>query len=410
MPNSNPLSVGIVGAGTAGLAAAIALARVGHRVTVFEKHAALAPLGAGVLIQPQGVAALDMLGVGAAFRGASVPVTGLLGTCHRNWTLVDIRYEETPARGVSRLALSQVLLDAALPLGVRIKFNSPVDRILSGGSTASVHVGSTVCAFDLVVIADGAASTLPAQAGLAVASTVYEWGALWAMFDVAHWADEALLEQRYHGTRKMFGLMPTDCVAGKLRLSMFWSLPCRDYPEWRARPLEDWKAELLALWPNSAPVVNQIVSHDQFAFATYRHARARRLANGPVCVIGDAAHSMSPQLGLGTTLAVQDALALADAVGEHGAIAGAAMYSTRRLGVVHNYQLLSKALTPCFQAHGRGLWRDVLFAAGLKIPGIKKLMYRSIAAPASGSIKQTSSDTAGGLRSDRAGSNTGRQA
>lgn len=409
MPNSNPLNVGIVGAGTAGLAAAIALARVGHRVTVFEKHATLAPLGAGVLIQPQGVAALDTLGVGSAFRGASVPVTGLLGTCHRNWTLVDIRYEETPARGVSRLALSQVLLDAARPLGVRIRFSSPVDRILSDGSSASVHVGSTVCAFDLVVIADGAGSALPAQAGLAVASTVYEWGALWAMFDVAHWADEALLEQRYYGTRKMFGLMPTDYVAGKLRLSMFWSLPCRDYPAWRARPLEDWKAELLALWPDSAPVVSQIVSHDQFAFATYRHARARRLANGPVCVIGDAAHSMSPQLGLGTTLAVQDALALADAVGERGAIAGAAMYSRRRLGVVHNYQLLSKALTPCFQAHGRGLWRDVLFAAGLRIPGIKKLMYRSIAAPAS-SIEQTSSDTGDGLRSDRARSETGRQA
>jgi len=324
-------------------------------------------------------------------------VTGLLGTCHRNWTLVDIRYEETPARGVSRLALSQVLLDAALPLGVCIRFGSPVDRIVADGSRASVHVGGTACTFDLVVIADGAASTLPAQAGLAVASTVYEWGALWAMFDVAHWPDAALLEQRYHGTHRMFGLMPTASVSGKLRLSMFWSLPCCDHAAWRARPIEDWKAELLALWPDSAPVVDQIVDHDQFAFATYRHARARRLANGPVCVIGDAAHSMSPQLGLGTTLAVQDALALADAVGERGAIAGAALYSARRLGVVRNYQLLSKGLTPCFQAHGSGLWRDVLFAAGLKIPGIRKLMYRSIAAPPS-VPGRNSSETVDGVR------------
>ncbi|MGO4479482.1 FAD-dependent oxidoreductase [Massilia sp. 2TAF26] len=84
MPNSNPLRVGIVGAGTAGLAAAIALPRAGHHVTVFEKHAGMASLGAGVLIQPQGIAAFEMLGVGKAFHDASVPVTGLLGTCHRN--------------------------------------------------------------------------------------------------------------------------------------------------------------------------------------------------------------------------------------------------------------------------------------------------------------------------------------
>ena len=399
MLNSNPLRVGIVGAGTAGLAAAVALARAGHSLTVFEKHAAMAPLGAGLLIQPQGVAALDALGVGAAFHAASVPVTRLLGSCHRNWTLVDIAYDEREARGVSRTALSQVLHDAALALGVQIRYDSPVDRIVADGATAVVHVRDTTSTFDLVVIADGAASTLPAQVGLAVASTVYEWGALWAMFDVEGWTGEALLEQHYHGTRKMFGLMPTARVDGKLRLSMFWSLPCRDYAAWNARALQDWKEELLALWPGSRPVVDQIVSHDQFALATYRHARARRLASGPVCMIGDAAHSMSPQLGLGSTLAVQDALALADAVQEHGAVKGAALYSKRRLCAVRNYQLLSKALMPCFQMEGGGLWRDVLFAAGLKIPGVQHLMYRSIAAPAH-ALKKIPPDAVTALRRD----------
>jgi 2-polyprenyl-6-methoxyphenol hydroxylase-like FAD-dependent oxidoreductase len=200
---------------------------------------------------------------------------------------------------------------------------------------------------------------------------------------VEHWPGGELLEQRYQSTRKMFGLMPTARVDGKLRLSMFWSLPRSEYAGWKARPLEDWKAELLALWPASKPVVDQITHHDQFAFATYRHARAQRLAKGPVCVIGDAAHAMSPQLGLGATLAVQDALALAGAVAEHGPIAGAANYSDERLCEVRGYQMLSKALTPCFQAHGSGLWRDLLFALGLKMPGVQRLMYRSIAAPPS---------------------------
>jgi 2-polyprenyl-6-methoxyphenol hydroxylase-like FAD-dependent oxidoreductase len=377
-----PLEIGIVGAGTAGLAAAIAFARAGHAVTVFEKHKLLTPLGAGLLIQPQGVAALDALGVGAPFHAASVPVDRLLGTCHRNWTLVDVPYAEAEARGVSRAALSQLLLEAALAAGAGVRYDSPVDAIACSGEQADLEVQGRVSSFDLAVIADGAASRLPAQVGLAVASRAYEWGALWAMFDVADWPGDTLLEQRYHSTRKMFGLMPTARVDGKLRLSMFWSLPCNEYEAWKARSLDSWKDELLGLWPQSAPVVSQIHSHDQFTFASYWHARAKRLARGPVCVIGDAAHAMSPQLGLGATLAVQDALALADAVREHGAVGGGASYSRRRLFAVRAYQALSKALTPCFQAHGGGLWRDALFAAGLKVPGMQRLMYRSIAAPA----------------------------
>jgi 2-polyprenyl-6-methoxyphenol hydroxylase-like FAD-dependent oxidoreductase len=380
-PESSRSRIGIIGAGTAGLAAAIALARAGHAVTVFEKHEQLASLGAGLLIQPQGVAALDALGVGAVFRAASVPVTRLLGTCDRDWTLVDIPYHESEARGVSRAALSLLLLDAALAAGVRIRYGAAVDAVLLRDGLAQVVAHGDEHRFDLVAIADGAGSRLPAQVGLAVASTTYEWGALWAMFDVEHWPGETLLEQRYQSTRKMFGLMPTARVDGKLRLSMFWSLRCDAYEDWKRRPLAHWKDELLALWPGAAPVVGQIVSHGQFAFATYRHARARRLANGRVCVIGDAAHAMSPQLGLGATLAVQDALALARAVEEHGALAGAAAYARRRWCAVRGYQAFSKALTPCFQADGGGLWRDLLFAGVLKVPGARRLMYRSIASP-----------------------------
>jgi hypothetical protein len=48
---------------------------------------------------------------------------------------------------------------------------------------------------------------------------------------------------------------------------------------------------------------------------------------------------------------------------------------------VRAYQLLSRALTPCFQSHGNGWWRDILFASGLAIPGVQKLMHRSVAEP-----------------------------
>ena len=375
------LAIGIIGAGSAGLAAAIAFARNGHKVVVFEKHPSITPLGAGILIQPQGVRALEELGVGSRFSEASVPVNQLLGICHRGWRLVDVPYGQTEARAVSRAALSEVLFRAAVAAGVELRFDARVVSVDKLGEMGMVQLEHGRCLFDLVVIADGAGSALSTPAGLTVASTMYPWAALWGMFDVEGWAGERILEQRFRTTRKMYGLMPTARIGNKLRLSLFWSLPRDQYAAWQQSSLVDWKQELLALWPESAPVVDQIEQHDQFTLATYRHAHAKSLAKPPICLVGDAAHAMSPQLGLGTTLAVQDALMLAHAVQELGPVAGPLAYSRRRLRAVRGYQLLSKMLTPCFQADGEGLWRDIGFAVGQRLPGMRHVMFRSVASP-----------------------------
>lgn len=383
MTMSNPLHIAIVGAGTAGLAAAIAFRRRGHRVDVFERHGALATLGAGLLIQPQGVFALSALGVGAAFTKVSVPVVLLEGKCHRGWKLVDVPYGAQEARAVSRTALARLLYEAAIEAGAKITFNADIEKVGTDGGKGTICAGDRRLSFDLVVIAGGASSPLPSQVGLSVPSTLYKWGALWGMFDVENWPGERILQQRFRTTRQMYGLMPTERVGEKLRLSFFWSLPCNAYEAWKASSLEGWKEQLLDLWPESLPVVSQIASHDQLTFATYRHAWPKSLSKPPVCVIGDAAHSMSPQLGLGATLAAQDALYLAQYVDTLGLAEGLKTFSRKRLRTVHAYQTLSRALTPCFQADSDGLWRDLLFALSLRIPGTKYIMHRSVAEPRS---------------------------
>ena len=377
----NKQRIGIIGAGTAGLSAASAFARRGHSVTVFEKHPGLSTLGAGLLIQPQGVAALSALGVGAAFEQASVPINHLLGLNQRRWRIVDVPYREHPARAVNRSALAQLLHDAALANGVQVRSGTAVDKVEVDGAFGVACVGGERFQFDLLVIADGAASALPAAAGLAVPASLYPWGALWGLFEVDAWEGEQVLAQRYEGTAKMFGLMPTARVNGRLQLSLFWSLHRDAYAAWKAAPLDAWKAGLLAMWPDAAPVLDQIMTHERLTFATYYHARPSRLARPPICIIGDAAHAMSPQLGLGATLAVQDALLLAEQVSEYGPVEGAMRYSKRRLRTVRAYQALSRVLTPCFQAQGNGWWRDLLFAGGLYVPGVQRLMYRGVAEP-----------------------------
>lgn len=57
------LPIAIVGAGTAGLASAILLARQGWPVTLYERVADLQPVGAGILLQPSGLAALRHIGL-----------------------------------------------------------------------------------------------------------------------------------------------------------------------------------------------------------------------------------------------------------------------------------------------------------------------------------------------------------
>jgi 2-polyprenyl-6-methoxyphenol hydroxylase-like FAD-dependent oxidoreductase len=57
------LWIAIVGAGVAGLAAASFLADAGYELVIFERFEIARPLGAGLLIQPTGLAALESLGV-----------------------------------------------------------------------------------------------------------------------------------------------------------------------------------------------------------------------------------------------------------------------------------------------------------------------------------------------------------
>ncbi|MEZ0093271.1 3-hydroxybenzoate 6-monooxygenase [Streptacidiphilus sp. EB129] len=67
----------IAGGGIGGLAAALAAAGAGHRVTVLERQGAFAELGAGIQIAPNGFQALDRLGVGDVVRARAVHVDEL---------------------------------------------------------------------------------------------------------------------------------------------------------------------------------------------------------------------------------------------------------------------------------------------------------------------------------------------
>ena len=396
------LRVGIVGCGTAGQAAALFLARLGHRVTVFEQAPRLGPVGAGLLLQPTGVSVLGRLGLDRAILALASPVDWLLGTTHRGRRVLDLAYgdlwEGLRGYGVQRAALSETLLRAMLAEEIRLEFGTTVCGLGPDGRTLMDAGGDAHGPFDLIVGADGARSRLRACfPGLVRRDRPYAWGAVWAICDDPDGRYEGVLRQVYRGTREMIGFLPSGRSApdAPRRVSVFWSLPTREWPALSRRGIADWKRRVRSLTDAAEPLLEQIDSMDRLIFAPYRDTILRPSYRGRVVFLGDAGHSMSPQLGQGVNLALLDAAALSDAL-EGAASVGEALRvfdGARRRGTAF-YQRASRWLTPVFQSGCEPLaWpRDALLGGGcrfgptrrqalLALAGVKTGLVRSDALP-----------------------------
>src|ERR1039458_9301600 len=119
MAASQDLDVLVVGAGIAGLAAAIALDRAGIRVQVIEKATALTQAGTALSLWPNALAALELIGLSKAI--AAIGIVEPNGTICE-WSGREImrlnqsRLQQrlgTPTRVVHRGDLQQVLLARA---------------------------------------------------------------------------------------------------------------------------------------------------------------------------------------------------------------------------------------------------------------------------------------------------------
>jgi FAD-dependent urate hydroxylase len=377
-----PLRIGIVGYGTGGQATALLLARDGHRVEVFEQAPKLGPVGAGFLLQPTGLAVLWQLGLLDETLRHGARVGRLFGETREGRAVMDMRYRDLDPRmfglGMQRGALFS-LLDTAWQEARNVRCGRRIVGMNAETGVLHDEHGVEHGAFDLLVIADGAASQLRREVGEARMDRPYPWGAQWCLVPRREWPFADELRQRYVGARRMAGMLPVGTRPGDdtPRMSFFWSLPAHSLGAQHDEA--QWRRDVADVWPEAAETLRDTAVPQGLAKARYRDAAHRCWHRGRAVLLGDAAHAMSPQLGQGANMALIDALALRDALRVHTDLPSAfASYERTRRDHVGIYHFWSRWLTPLFQSERDALAaiRDRLFHPITRMPGGRRHVLR----------------------------------
>ncbi|KAL6714819.1 hypothetical protein ACLMJK_007079 [Lecanora helva] len=131
------LSVGIIGAGLGGLAAAIGIARAGHKVIIFEQASVLAEVGAGIQIPPNAALILKHYGLLSKIESVSVRPNDFVIRSYRNGTVLNrlnvLPYAEerygVPYLHIHRADYHKIFVTEAKSLGVEMRLGSVVTSI-----------------------------------------------------------------------------------------------------------------------------------------------------------------------------------------------------------------------------------------------------------------------------------------
>jgi 2-polyprenyl-6-methoxyphenol hydroxylase-like FAD-dependent oxidoreductase len=261
---------------------------------------------------------------------------------NRNGTLLcdidlgDLWGDVGPFVGITRTGLHAALrADAA-----RHRTRLPVTSVRQDDSGVSACFGDgTSAVYDLVVGADGINSDVR-RAAVSPSAPAYGGQMVWrTVARVPHAALDGV--QFWLGGDRFFGL----CPAGDGITYGFGNINC---PRMRD-PAGGRKRRLAGLFADfGAPVrdfLAAVETDSAIHCAPVEWLPVVAWGNGHVVLIGDAAHAMSPMMGQGGCMAMEDALVLADELRRNADIPGAlAAFACRRRPRVHWVRGQSQAL------------------------------------------------------------------
>ena len=332
-----------VGGGPAGLYFAILMKKAdpAHEITVLERNRPDDTFGFGVVFSD---ATLDN------FREADPETHAAITQAFAHWDDVDIHYQDQVLTstghgfsGMSRQALLDILQARAKDLGVVLQFSSEV-------TDPAAWAGA-----DLVLAADGVNSALrlryaahfqPAidwrRNRFVWLGTTFPFPAFTFMFKESEHGLWRVHAYRYDARSSTFILEATEAT-------------------WRRAGLDEasedetvaFVARLFARELDGHPVLK-----NRSLWRSFPTVRNGRWHHDNIVLVGDAAHTAHFSIGSGTKLAMEDAIALCRALGEHRDVTPAlAAYEAERRPQVETLQRAAQTSLEWFEHteryHGR---------------------------------------------------------
>ncbi|MFZ2652607.1 MAG: 3-hydroxybenzoate 6-monooxygenase [Burkholderiaceae bacterium] len=317
----------VAGGGIGGLAAALALARLGLAVTVLEQSPRIGEIGAGIQLGPNAFAAFDALGVGPRMRDMAVYTDELVMHDALDETLVGRipvgeafrRHFGNPYAVIHRADLHLALYDAARASS-RIVFvtSTQVQRFEQDEGGVTVHdAGAGRHRGSALIGADGVKSAVRAQlvgdAARVSGHVVYRAVADRADFPAdLQWNAASI----WVGPNCHLVHYP---LRGGEQYNVVVTFHSRETEEWGVR--EGSRAEVQSYFEGICPRARQLIDLPRSwkRWATADREPIAQWTFGRATLLGDAAHPMLQYLAQGACMALEDAVTLGEAVRVHSA-------------------------------------------------------------------------------------------